>query len=400
VIFLAVGTPSRRGDGVAYLSYVPAAARQIAPELSAGAVVVIKSTVVVGTAAQVRATIREANPKADFSIASNPEFLREGSAIDDFLHPDRVVIGVDDERARTRLSQLYRPLNLRETPIIFTSLENAEVTKYAANAFLAMKITFINEIADLCEKVGGNVHDVARAIGLDNRIGAKFLHPGPGFGGSCFPKDTRALAAIGQKYAAPQRLVETTVRVNDERTNSLKERIRNAIGGGLANLTIGVLGIAFKPNTDDFREAPSLTLIPALQSEGATVRAHDPQAAKSASQILKDVVWCGSPYEAARGADVLVILTEWNEYRALDLGEIARAMKGNVIVDMRLAIAAPRGRTNREENHLRVAHRRRKIGGENQSLDISRDQFVEPGLVDRDLAPFQGGDLCRILVDT
>jgi UDPglucose 6-dehydrogenase len=335
VIFLAVGTPSRRGDGEADLSYVHAAARQIAPELKPGVVVVIKSTVVVGTTARVRATIQETNPKAVFSIASNPEFLREGSAIEDFLHPDRVVIGVEDEQARSLLAQLYRPLSLRETRILFTSLENAELTKYAANAFLAMKITFINEIADLCEKVGGNVHDVARAIGFDNRIGAKFLHPGPGFGGSCFPKDTRALAAIGRKHGAPLRLVETTVKVNEERIESLRDRVKSAAGGSVANLTIGVLGIAFKPNTDDIREAASLSLIPSLQSEGATIRAHDPQAAKAASEILPNVIWCHTPYEAASGADILVILTEWNEYRALDLAELARSMAGNLIVDMR-----------------------------------------------------------------
>jgi UDPglucose 6-dehydrogenase len=335
VIFLAVGTPSRRGDGEADLSYIHAAARQIAPNLSAGALVVIKSTVVVGTAALVRETIQAANPQADFSIASNPEFLREGSAIDDFLHPDRVVIGVEDERARARLAQLYRPLNLRDTPIIFTSLENAEVTKYAANAFLAMKITFINEIANLCEKVGGNVQDVASAIGLDKRIGSKFLHPGPGFGGSCFPKDTRALAAIGQRHGAPLRLVETTVEVNEQRTKSLTDRVKNSAGGSVKGMTIAVLGIAFKPNTDDFREAPSLSLIPALQEQGAMIRAHDPQATKAAGEALPNVVWCHTPYEAAIGADILVILTEWNEYRALDLSEIARVMAGNLIVDMR-----------------------------------------------------------------
>jgi UDPglucose 6-dehydrogenase len=335
VVFLAVGTPSRRGDGEADLSYVHAAARQIAPELKAGAVVVIKSTVVVGTASLVRATIQETNAKADFSIASNPEFLREGSAINDFLHPDRVVIGAEDERARSCLSRLYRPLNLRESPIIFTSLADAELTKYAANAFLAMKITFINEIANLCEKVGGNVQEVAQAIGLDNRIGAKFLHPGPGFGGSCFPKDTRALAAIGQNHGAPLRLVETTVSVNEERIQSLKDRVKIAAGGNLANLTIGVLGVAFKPNTDDVREAASLALIPGLQSEGATIKAHDPQAAKAAGEILSNTEWCHTPYEAARGADILVILTEWNEYRALDLTELGRVMAGNLIVDLR-----------------------------------------------------------------
>lgn len=335
VIFLAVGTPSRRGDGEADLSFVHAAARQIAPALRAGTVVVIKSTVVVGTARSVRGSIKEANPHIDFSIASNPEFLREGSAIEDFLHPDRVVVGVDDERARTRLAQLYRPLSLREAPIIFTTLENAEITKYAANAFLAMKVTFINEIANLCEVVGGDVQDVARAIGLDNRIGAKFLHPGPGFGGSCFPKDTRAFVAVGRKHGAPLRLVETAMKVNDERIGSLTERVRDAVGGNVKGLTIGVLGITFKPNTDDCREAASLSLIPALQTEGASVRVHDPQAENMNPGMLPGVTWCHTPYEAAKDADVLVILTEWNEYRALDLAEIARIMAGNVVVDMR-----------------------------------------------------------------
>jgi UDPglucose 6-dehydrogenase len=335
VVFLAVGTPSRRGDGEADLSFVHAAARQIAPALRPGTVVVIKSTVVVGTARAVRASIKEANPHVDFSIASNPEFLREGSAIEDFLHPDRVVVGVEDERARTRLAQLYRPLSLREAPVIFTTLENAEITKYAANAFLAMKITFINEVANFCEAVGGDVQDVARAIGLDNRIGAKFLHPGPGFGGSCFPKDTRAFAAVGRKHGAPLRLVETTMNVNNERLELLSERVKDAAGGSVKGLTIGVLGIAFKPNTDDCREAASLTLIPALQAEGAKIRAHDPRSENMDTKMLPGVIWCDTPYQAATDADMLVILTEWNEYRALDLAEIARAMSGNVIVDMR-----------------------------------------------------------------
>ena len=335
VIFLAVGTPSRRGDGEADLSFVHEAARQLAPHLKRGAVVVLKSTVIVGTAANVREIIKQANPKADFSIASNPEFLREGSAIDDFLHPDRVVIGVEDARARDALSALYRPLNLRATPIVFTSLENAEITKYASNAFLAMKITFINEIADLCEKVGADVQEIARAIGLDNRIGGRFLHPGPGFGGSCFPKDTRAIAAAAQRFGAPLRLIEKTVEINEERTESLGDRIRQALGQPVSGRTIAVLGVAFKPNTDDCREAPSLSLIPRLQLEGAKIRAHDPQAMESASALLPGVAWCATPYEAAEGADALVILTEWNEYRALDLAELAERMTGRLIIDMR-----------------------------------------------------------------
>jgi UDPglucose 6-dehydrogenase len=336
VIFLAVGTPSsRRGDGEADLSHVYAAAREIAPHLKLGAVVAIKSTVIVGTAAKVRHIIKEANPNADFSTASNPEFLREGSAIEDFLHPDRVVIGVEDERARTLLGQLYRPLNLRDTPIIYTSLENAELAKYAANAFLAMKITYMNEIADLCERVGGNVQDIARAIGLDNRIGSKFLHPGPGYGGSCFPKDTRALAAIGRSHGVPLRLVDTTIHVNEQRVENLNYRVERAVGGSVKGLTIGVLGIAFKPNTDDCREAASLTLIPKLQGAGAAIRAHDPRAARPGRDLLPNVKWCDTVYEVAQGAHAIVILTEWNEYRALDLAQVMKAMKGTVIVDMR-----------------------------------------------------------------
>ncbi|HEX2257272.1 MAG TPA: UDP-glucose/GDP-mannose dehydrogenase family protein [Afifellaceae bacterium] len=335
VIFIAVGTPSRRGDGEADLSYVHAAARQVAAAMRPGALVVIKSTVVVGTARAVRKTMEQEAPGLDFSIASNPEFLREGSAIEDFMRPDRVVAGVEDARGEEVLRRLYRPLNLRETPLVLTGLEDAELIKYAANAFLAMKITFINEMADLCERIGGNVQEVAKAIGIDNRIGSKFLHPGPGFGGSCFPKDTRALAATAARLGAPMSLVEATIQANERRMAGLADRVITAAGGSLAGRVVAVLGIAFKPNTDDVREAASLALIPALQAAGATVRAHDPQAMSAAAPLLPEVTWCGDAYEAAAGADILVILTEWNEYRGLQLSRVAEAMRGQVIVDLR-----------------------------------------------------------------
>jgi UDPglucose 6-dehydrogenase len=334
-VFIAVGTPSRRGDGEADLTFVEAAARQVANAMRPGTLVVVKSTVVVGTTRRVKQIIADEVPDKEFSIASNPEFLREGSAIEDFMRPDRVVVGVDDERAEQLLRQLYRPLNLRETPIVVTSLENAEITKYAANAFLAMKVTFINEIADLCEKAGGDVQDIAKAIGIDNRIGSKFLHPGPGYGGSCFPKDTRAMAAIAARLGSPIRLVETTIRVNDERMQALAEKVAVESGGDLSGKIVAVLGIAFKPNTDDIRESASLTLIPALQEAGATIRAHDPEAMEQAAAVLKDVTWCEDAYEACDGADIVVILTEWNEYRALDLDRIGAAMRGRTLIDFR-----------------------------------------------------------------
>jgi UDPglucose 6-dehydrogenase len=334
-IFIAVGTPARRGDGEADLTFVEAAARQVARAMRPGTLVVVKSTVVVGTTRRIRQIIADEVPGKDFSIASNPEFLREGSAIEDFMRPDRVVVGVDDERGEQIMRQLYRPLNLRETPIVVTSLENAEITKYAANAFLAMKVTFINEIADLCEKAGGDVQDIAKAIGIDNRIGSKFLHPGPGYGGSCFPKDTRAMAATAARFGAPIRLVETTIRVNDERIQKLADKVVAECNGDLSGKTVAVLGIAFKPNTDDIREAASLTVIPALQKAGATIRAHDPEAMPAAKEILENVAWCDDAYEACGGADIAVILTEWNEYRGLDLTRIAEAMRGRTMIDFR-----------------------------------------------------------------
>ncbi|MDH7789451.1 UDP-glucose/GDP-mannose dehydrogenase family protein [Ochrobactrum sp. AN78] len=334
VILIAVGTPSRRGDGEADLQYIEAAADEIAAAMKPGAVVVIKSTVVVGTNARIRDRIAAARPGVQFSMVSNPEFLREGSAIEDFMRPDRVVVGVDDERGKAAMQRLYRPLYLRETPMVVTSLENAEIIKYAANAFLAMKVTFINQVADLCEKTGGNVQEVARAIGMDNRIGSKFLHAGPGFGGSCFPKDTRAFAATGKKYDAPQSLIEEVIAVNEARKQSMAERIVAAAHESGTKI-VAVLGIAFKPNTDDIRESPSLDIVTAIQKAGISVRAHDPEAMEAAKSVLPDVTWCGSAYEAAQGAGVVALLTEWNAYRALDLKRLASVMEGKVLMDLR-----------------------------------------------------------------
>ena len=334
-VFIAVGTPSRRGDGHADLRYVEAAAIEIAKSLQGYTVVVTKSTVPVGTGRRVAELIHAANPTAEFDVASNPEFLREGSAIGDFMRPDRVVIGAETDRARAVMQALYRPLYLMETPVVMTTLETAELTKYAANAFLAVKITFINEIADLCEKVGANVQDVARGMGLDGRIGKKFLHAGPGYGGSCFPKDTVALVRTAQEYGAPARLVETVVQVNDTRKGAMASRVITACGGSVRGKTVGVLGVAFKPNTDDMREAPSLAIVPALQDAGATVRAYDPAAMHEATALLPGVHWCADAYDVAVGADVLVIITEWNEFRALDLDRIGASMTRKVLVDLR-----------------------------------------------------------------
>ncbi len=334
-VFIAVGTPARRGDGHADLDYVYAAAGEIAAALDGYTVVVTKSTVPVGTGVEVARIIREARPDADFDVASNPEFLREGSAIGDFMRPDRVIIGTDSERAREVLRHVYRPLFLIETPIIFTKLETAELTKYAANAFLATKITFINEIADLCEKVGADVHDVARAIGLDGRIGRKFLHPGPGFGGSCFPKDTIALARTAKEAGAPMRIVETVAEVNEARKKRMADKVIAHCAGSVQGKTIAVLGLTFKPNTDDMREAPSLDIIPALQQAGAVVRAYDPAGLDEARKLLDGVVWCAGVYETMEGADALVIITEWNAFRALDLERVKELMNDPVVVDLR-----------------------------------------------------------------
>jgi UDPglucose 6-dehydrogenase len=334
-VFIAVGTPTRRGDGHADLSYVHAAAEEIAAHLSGHTLVVTKSTVPVGTNRAVGRIIREAAPDADFDIASNPEFLREGAAIEDFMRPDRIVCGVETARARAMLDEIYRPLNLRETPILFTDIESAEMIKYAANAFLATKITFINEIADLCERVGADVQQVAKGIGLDRRIGPKFLHPGPGYGGSCFPKDTAALARTGREHATPLRIVETVIEVNEARKRAMVGRILDALDDRVAGRRIAVLGVTFKPNTDDMREAPALTIVPALIGAGAEVRVCDPEGRKEGEALLPGVAWIADPYEAASGADALVIITEWNAFRALDLARLRRAMRGTALVDLR-----------------------------------------------------------------
>jgi UDPglucose 6-dehydrogenase len=332
-VFIAVGTPSRRGDGHADLSFVFAAAEEIARALEGYAVVVTKSTVPVGTSRKVEEIILRHRPEGEFDVASNPEFLREGSAISDFVRPDRVVVGCDTDRARTVLREVYRPLYLNETPILFTARETAELIKYAANAFLATKITFINEMADLCERLGGDVQDVARGIGLDGRIGGKFLHAGPGYGGSCFPKDTLALLRTSQEAGAPTRIVETVVNVNEARKKEMARKIMQAFGG-VSGKTIAVLGLTFKPNTDDMREAPSLVILPMLQAHGARIRAYDPEGAKEAVKLL-DVELCADAYEALAGADGVVILTEWNEFRALDLARVKSLLKHQVMVDLR-----------------------------------------------------------------
>ena len=335
LVFIAVGTPSRRGDGHADLTYVREAATQIAAAMDGYTVVVTKSTVPVGTGREVADIIRAANPEADFDVVSNPEFLREGSAIDDFMRPNRVVIGVESERGRDKMRELYRPLFLIETPILFTGLETAELTKYAANGFLAMKISFINQVADLCEKVGADVHDVARGIGLDGRIGQKFLHPGPGYGGSCFPKDTRALVEIARQANAPISLIEATDGFNESRKLQMAERVIAALGGSAAGKVVALLGLTFKPNTDDMREAPSLAIAPALIKAGATVKAHDPEGMTEARKLMPDLTYCADPYEAMTGADAVVFLTEWNSYRALDLKRVKAILKQPVVVDLR-----------------------------------------------------------------
>lgn len=334
-IFIAVGTPSRRGDGHADLSYVYAAAEEIGRALTGYAVVVTKSTVPVGTGREVQRRIKAVRPDAQFDVASNPEFLREGAAIGDFMRPDRVVIGTESERAREVMRQLYRPLYLIETPIVFTSLETSELIKYAANTFLAAKITFINEIADLCEKVGADVHDVAKGIGLDGRIGKKFLHPGPGYGGSCFPKDTLALVKTAQDYGAPLRIIETVVDINDKRKKAMATRVVAACGGSVKGKTVAVLGLTFKPNTDDMRDSPSLDILPALQEAGAKIVAYDPEGMHEARQMLPGVELAKDAYAAMDGADCAVIITEWNEFRALQLDRVKKLLKKPVIVDLR-----------------------------------------------------------------
>lgn len=336
-IFLAVGTPtSRRGDGYADLSYIFEATREIAPLISGYTVIVDKSTVPVGTAEQVARIIREVNPEARFDVASNPEFLREGAAINDFMRPDRVVIGVETEEAEQILREIYKPLYLRETPIVKTDIRSAELTKYAANAFLATKISFINEIALLCDSIGADVTALAKGIGMDGRIGSKFLHPGPGYGGSCFPKDTLALMRIAQEHGQSLRVVEATVEVNAAQKAMMVKKIRDALGGSEAGKTIAVLGLTFKPETDDMRDAPSITILPALIEKGAKIQAHDPQGIEEARQVLPAAIdYAEDAYSACAGADAVILLTEWNQYRALDLDLLKSAMRGNVFIDLR-----------------------------------------------------------------
>ncbi|MEL6363215.1 MAG: UDP-glucose/GDP-mannose dehydrogenase family protein [Pseudomonadota bacterium] len=334
-VFIAVGTPSRRGDGFADLSYVYAAAEEIANAMQGYTVVVTKSTVPVGTGSEVEAIIKKVRPDADFAVASNPEFLREGAAIEDFKRPDRVVVGTEDERAVEVMRELYRPLYINETPIVFTNRTTSELIKYAANAFLATKITFINEMADLCEKVGANVQEVAKGIGLDGRIGGKFLHAGPGYGGSCFPKDTLALVRTAQQYGAPTKIVESVVEINDRRKKEMAQRVIEACGGSVAGKTIGVLGLTFKPNTDDMREAPSLEIVPILQEAGARIQAYDPAGLEEAKKLLTDVDYKDGPYAVLDGADAAVVVTEWDEFRALDLERVKTALKEPVFVDLR-----------------------------------------------------------------
>jgi UDPglucose 6-dehydrogenase len=334
-VFIAVGTPSRRGDGHADLSFVYEAAREIARALDGFTVVITKSTVPVGTGDEVERIIRETRPDADVAVVSNPEFLREGAAIRDFKHPDRIVVGTVEPRAREVMSEIYRPLYLNRAPVMFTDRRTAELVKYAANAFLATKITFINEIADLAEKVGADVQEVARGIGLDNRIGAKFLHAGPGFGGSCFPKDTVALMKTGQDNDAPLRVIEAVVAVNDARKRAMARKVAHALGGELRGKTVAVLGLTFKPNTDDMRESPSIPLITALQDMGANVRAYDPEGMDQAKSMVGNVAFCQDAYSCAQGASALVIVTEWEQFRALDFGRLKEIMERPVLVDLR-----------------------------------------------------------------
>jgi UDPglucose 6-dehydrogenase len=339
-IFIAVGTPTRRGDGHADLTYVMAAAEEVAHLAEPGVVIVTKSTVPVGTNRKVAETVRAANPDLEFDVASNPEFLREGAAIDDFMRPDRVVVGVQSDHGARVMSDIYRPLFLREFPIVVTDLESAEMIKYAANAFLATKITFINEIAALCERTGADIKQVSRGMGLDGRIGNKFLHAGPGYGGSCFPKDTRALARIGQEFASPMRITEQVIEVNEEAKRRMVGKLKELCDDSFNGRRVAVLGVTFKPNTDDMREAPSLTIVPALVGGGAEVRVCDPQGRREGDRLLPGVSWIADPYEAAREADLLVLLTEWNEFRALDLAQIAASMRTAKMADLRNVYSA------------------------------------------------------------
>ena len=335
LVLLAVGTPMRRGDGYADLSYIFEAVEEMAPHINDSTVIATKSTVPVGTSREIERRLHELRPDLNVAVCSNPEFLREGSAIRDFTHPDRVLIGCDDARGREVMQRLYQPLALRNAPIVFVSPESAELAKYAANAFLAMKVTFINEIADLCESVGADVQEVATAIGADGRIGPKFLHAGPGYGGSCFPKDVTALIRTAREAKSPLSLIEQVEKVNTERKIAMAGRIEAAVGGSVRNKTVGILGVTFKPNTDDMREAPSLVIVPMLQARGARIRVYDPQSCPKAQHLLSGVEWCESALDVAGGADVLVVLTEWNEFRALDLRRVRELMHGNALVDLR-----------------------------------------------------------------
>lgn len=335
VVFIAVGTPSRRGDGHADLSYVYAAAEQIAHSIEGFTVVVTKSTVPVGTGDEVERIIREANPAADFEVVSNPEFLREGAAINDFKRPDRIVVGLSSERAKAVMTEVYRPLYLNQSPLVFTSRRTSELIKYAGNAFLAMKITFINEIADLAEAVGANVQDVARGIGLDNRIGSKFLNAGPGYGGSCFPKDTLALVKTAQDNSSPMRLIETTCSINDQRKRSMAKKVISAVGGDVRGKKIAMLGLTFKPNTDDMRDSPALSIIQALQDKGAQIHAYDPEGMEAAKGLMEGVVFGENAYDISEQAEALVIVTEWDAFRALDFNRLKQSMKAPVLVDLR-----------------------------------------------------------------
>jgi UDPglucose 6-dehydrogenase len=335
VIFIAVGTPSRRGDGHADLSYVYAAAREIAGAVTKPVVIVNKSTVPVGTGDEVERIVREVAPNADIQVVSNPEFLREGAAIDDFKRPDRIVVGTENDHAREVMTEVYRPLYINHSPLVFTSRRTSELIKYAANAFLAVKITFINEMADLCEAVGANVQEVSRGIGLDNRIGAKFLHAGPGYGGSCFPKDTLALLKTAEDFESPVKIVEATVKVNDTRKRAMGRKVIKAMGGDVRGKTVAILGLTFKPNTDDMRDAPSIAVIQALQDEGANIRAYDPEGIEQAKTVLTGVEFVSDAYAAAEGASALVIVTEWNEFRALDLTRMKSLLAAPVLVDLR-----------------------------------------------------------------
>jgi UDPglucose 6-dehydrogenase len=368
-IFIAVGTPSRRGDGHADLSYVYAVARDIAPSIKRFTVVITKSTVPVGTGDEVERIIRDTNPDADVAVVSNPEFLREGAAIEDFKRPDRIVVGIEDERARDVMTEVYRPLYLNKAPLMFTARRTSELIKYAANAFLAMKITFINEMADLCEAVGSNVQDVAHGIGLDKRIGGKFLHAGPGYGGSCFPKDTLALVKTAQDYGSPLRLIETTVSVNDQRKRAMARKVARAIGSDIRGKTVALLGLTFKPNTDDMRDSPAISIVQGLQDAGARIRAFDPEGMEAAKSCISDVTYGADPYAIAEGADAIVLVTEWDAFRALDFPRLRSLMNDPLFVDLR--------NVYRRDLIARYGFRYVSIGRPNEDISVALSTAAE-----------------------